>query len=208
MREDRGRAVVATSLGRFVVEATTAGVARVRLPNGHIETAEAPTGDGPAAEVADAAAVQIAEYARGERESFDVMLDWSGIGDEHRRVLDTLVAIAPFGQTVTYGALGARAGIDDPREIGVHMNRNPFPILVPCHRVVAADGLGGYGGGIGLKRRLLELEGALPLSLDLGDLLHQEPGASGASGQMGARSLDPRPPTSPSAPLPEVREDA
>ena len=47
------------------------------------------------------------------------------------------------------------------------MNRNPFPIVVPCHPVIAADGLGGYGGGLALKRRLLELEGALPPALDL-----------------------------------------
>ena len=62
------------------------------------------------------------------------------------------------------------AGIDDPREVGVMMATNPLPLVVPCHRVVASDGLGGYGGGLDLKRRLLELEGVLPQRLDLGDL--------------------------------------
>ncbi len=50
------------------------------------------------------------------------------------------------------------------------MATNPLPLVVPCHRVVAADGLGGYGGGLELKRRLLELEGVLPARFDLGDV--------------------------------------
>ena len=88
----------------------------------------------------------------------------------HRRVLETLCEIAPYGTTVTYGELGARAGVEDPRDVGVLMARNPLPLVVPCHRVVASDGLGGYGGGLELKRRLLELEGVLPPRLDLGDV--------------------------------------
>jgi methylated-DNA-[protein]-cysteine S-methyltransferase len=81
-----------------------------------------------------------------------------------------LCEIAPYGSTVTYGELGRQSGVDDAREIGVHMARNPLPLVVPCHRVVASDGLGGYGGGLELKRRLLELEGFLPQRLDLGDV--------------------------------------
>jgi methylated-DNA-[protein]-cysteine S-methyltransferase len=77
-------------------------------------------------------------------------------------VLEELLAAAPFGRTVTYGELGRRAGESDPRDVGQMMASNPLPLVVPCHRVVAADGLGGYGGGLGLKRRLLELEGVLP----------------------------------------------
>jgi methylated-DNA-[protein]-cysteine S-methyltransferase len=116
------------------------------------------------------AAAQLVEFARGEREEFDVPLDFSDVEPAHRRVLETLCEIAPYGTTVTYGELGARAGVDDPREVGVMMATNPLPLVVPCHRVVASDGLGGYGGGLDLKRRLLELEGVLPQRLDLGDL--------------------------------------
>ena len=58
-------------------------------------------------------------------------------------------------------------GVDDPRDVGVLMARNPIPLVIPCHRVVASDGLGGYGGGLDLKQRLLELEGVLPPRLDL-----------------------------------------
>lgn len=161
-----GRTVVDTPVGTFVVEATAAGVSRIWL-----------TGDGVVAEggregeaITRRAADQLEEYARGERTGFDIPLDWRSIAPEHRTVLETLREIAPYGHTVTYGELGARAGVEDPRDVGVHMNRNPLPIVIPCHRVVASDGLGGYGGGLALKRRLLELEGALPASLDLGDV--------------------------------------
>lgn len=106
--------------------------------------------------------MQLEEYVAGERREFDVDLDWSGIDARHRNVLEALVAAAPFGHTVTYGELAQCAGEDDPREIGTMMARNPLPLVVPCHRVVAADGLGGYGGGLELKRRLLELEHVLP----------------------------------------------
>lgn len=160
--------VVDTPLGTFGVEATPAGISRVRLPGDRSTAVE--NGDGEAAAIAERAFTQLAEYARGERQEFDLALDWAGVESDHRKVLETLCAAAPYGSTVTYGELAAQAGIGDAREIGVHMSRNPFPVVVPCHRVVAADGLGGYGGGLELKRRLLELEGALPPSLDLGDV--------------------------------------
>jgi len=158
---------VDTAIGPVGVEASEAGVRRVRLPGeGELER----RGDGVAAESAAVAAAQLAEFARGEREAFDVPLDFSDVEPAHRRVLETLCEIAPYGTTVTYGELGARAGVDDPREVGIMMATNPLPLVVPCHRVVASDGLGGYGGGLDLKRRLLELEGVLPQRLDLGDL--------------------------------------
>jgi methylated-DNA-[protein]-cysteine S-methyltransferase len=156
---------IETPIGIFGVDASEAGLHRVRLPGEHeVET----SGDGPAAGNAAAAASQLAEYVRGEREGFEVALDWSGVEPAHRRVLETLREIAPYGTTVTYGELGARAGGVDPRDVGVMMATNPLPLVVPCHRVVASDGLGGYGGGLELKRRLLELEGVLPQRLDLG----------------------------------------
>jgi methylated-DNA-[protein]-cysteine S-methyltransferase len=158
---------VESPLGAIGVEASESGVRRVRLPgNGELE----PRGGGAAELHVTAAAQQLAEYARGERESFELDLDWSGVEPTHRRVLETLREIAPYGVTVTYGELGRQAGVDDPREVGVMMATNPLPLVVPCHRVLASDGLGGFGGGLELKRRLLELEGALPPRLDLGDV--------------------------------------
>ena len=128
------------------------------------------SGNGQAAALAVAVVGQLYEYLHGEREQFEITLDWSGVTTEHRRVLETLCEIAPFGTTVTYGELGRRAEAEDPRDVGVMMSRNPIPLVVPCHRVVASDGLGGYGGGLELKKRLLELEGVLPPRLDLGDV--------------------------------------
>jgi methylated-DNA-[protein]-cysteine S-methyltransferase len=154
-------------VGEVGVEATADGLRRVQLP-GERSLADDLPGTGTAAVHAADAAEQIAEYLAGGREVFDVVLDWDGVEATHRRVLETLCEIAPYGTTVTYGELGTRAGVDDPREVGVHMARNPLPLVVPCHRVVASDGLGGYGGGLELKRRLLELEGVLPPRLDLG----------------------------------------
>ena len=126
--------------------------------------------DGRAVENVSTAAAQVAEYARGERERFEITLDWTGVEPMHRRVLETLRDLAPYGTIVTYGELGRRAGVEDPRDVGVFMARNPLPLVIPCHRVVASDGLGGFGGGLELKTQLLELEGVLPPRLDLGDV--------------------------------------
>jgi methylated-DNA-[protein]-cysteine S-methyltransferase len=158
---------VETAIGTIGIEATNAGLRRVRLPGDDVPGPRAGDGEHAAANAA-VAAEQLAEYASGEREHFELELDWVGVDAAHRRVLETLREIAPFGKTVTYGELGRWAGVDDPREIGVLMARNPLPLVVPCHRVVAADGLGGFGGGLDLKRRLLELEGVLAPQLDLG----------------------------------------
>ena len=158
---------VETELGTVGVETTDDGVRRVHLPGSpDLE----PSGEGVAAERAAAAAAQLAEFARGARSVFDMELDWTSVDAVHRCVLETLRELAPYGATVTYGELGRRAGVEDPRDVGVMMARNPLPLVVPCHRVVASDGLGGYGGGLELKRRLLELEGVLPARLDLGDV--------------------------------------
>jgi methylated-DNA-[protein]-cysteine S-methyltransferase len=159
--------VVSTPIGMVGVEATETGVRRVHLPTGREGRSDL-VGSGEAVAKAATAATQLEEYAEGERQDFDLAFDWARVDETHRHVLETLCEIAPYGRTVTYGELGRRAGVDDPREVGVMMATNPLPLVVPCHRVVASDGLGGYGGGLDLKRRLLELEGVLPARLDLG----------------------------------------
>ena len=153
-------ATVDTAIGTLGVVASGDGLRRVLLPGRAEPVTDGERGE--AAARAREAASQLREYASGERRGFEVELDWSGVDARHRRVLEALVQAAPFGRTVTYGELGRLAGEDDPREIGIMMARNPLPLVVPCHRVVAADGLGGFGGGLDLKRRLLELEGILP----------------------------------------------
>ena len=122
----------------------------------------------------DEACRQLGEYFAGQRRSFDLPVDWSGMSASQRQVLPVLLASAAYGETVTYGALARRAGLPDggkvpaARVTGQIMGSNPCPIIVPCHRVVAGDGLGGYSGGAGIeiKRWLLIFEGALPPTLD------------------------------------------
>jgi O-6-methylguanine DNA methyltransferase len=102
----------------------------------------------------------MAEYLAGERRSFDIPLDYPG-SDFQRRVRDGLRRI-PYGETRAYAELARE--LDAPaaaRAVGRANGLNRIAILVPCHRVVAADGgLGGYGGGLWRKLRLLETEGA------------------------------------------------
>jgi methylated-DNA-[protein]-cysteine S-methyltransferase len=117
---------------------------------------------------------QLGEYFAGQRRSFDLPVDWSGMSAPQRQVLPVLLASAGYGETVTYGALARAAGLAEggkvpaARVTGQIMGSNPCPIVVPCHRVVAGDGLGGYSGGAGIeiKRWLLIFEGALPPTLD------------------------------------------
>ncbi len=100
----------------------------------------------------------------GGDELSSIPLDLSGLGSFYRRVYELARAI-PAGETVTYGELAARAGEPGAaRAVGQAMARNPFPLIVPCHRVMAAHGgAGGFSarGGVATKFRLLRIEGAL-----------------------------------------------
>ncbi len=112
---------------------------------------------------------QLREYLAGERRVFDMPLDWRLTAGSQRRVLESLFATVPFGATVTYGELAARSGLGHAhsaaRGVGSIMGSNPLPVVVPCHRVLAADGLGGFGGGRPTKEWLLAFEGVLTPSL-------------------------------------------
>jgi methylated-DNA-[protein]-cysteine S-methyltransferase len=108
-----------------------------------------------------ALAERIAAHFRCERDSFDdVELDLDGYTAFQLAVVDTLRHV-PWGEVVTYGELAALAGHPNAqRAAGSVCAHNRFPLVVPCHRVVAADGIGRYGAsGVEFKRRLLELEG-------------------------------------------------
>jgi len=113
---------------------------------------------------------QVREYLAGKRRQFDLPLDLRFMTDFQRRVLTTVAGV-PAGQVTTYGDLARR--IERPkgaRAVGQALGSNPIPIVLPCHRVLAADGgLGGYSGrgGIKTKRYLLTLEG---VDLDAGQL--------------------------------------
>jgi methylated-DNA-[protein]-cysteine S-methyltransferase len=111
-----------------------------------------------ASEPFEAAREQLGQYFAGEREEFDLPLRAAG-SPFQRRVWSALKEI-PYATTTSYGELARR--IDppgDPRAVGSANGRNPISIIVPCHRVIGADGtLTGYGGGLERKRFLLELE--------------------------------------------------
>ena len=103
---------------------------------------------------------RLLRYFAGSRETFaDVELDLSWCTPFQRRVVDALRTI-PYGETATYGEVAALAGHPNAqRAAGSVCAANRFALVVPCHRAVAADGLGSYGSlGVGYKRRLLELE--------------------------------------------------
>ena len=158
-------------VGEMSVACSAAGLAQVRFgpPPAQVRAVTAATGG-----QLERACGQLGEYFAGRRRSFDLPVDWSGMSAPQRQVLPVLLASAAYGETVTYGALARRAGLADggkvpaARVTGQIMGSNPCPIIVPCHRVVAGDGLGGYSGGAGIeiKRWLLIFEGALPPTLD------------------------------------------
>ena len=109
--------------------------------------------------VLEAVAAALDEYFAGRLTEFDVALSIPGGSDFERAVWQELTRI-PYGEMHTYGQVAAAVGDPDAaRAVGVACNRNPIPIVVPCHRVVGADGkLVGFGGGLWRKKHLLELE--------------------------------------------------
>jgi methylated-DNA-[protein]-cysteine S-methyltransferase len=111
---------------------------------------------------------QAKRYFAGERIDFSpIALDLSAV-DPARRAIYAALREVPFGETVTYGELAKRAGASQPQaaqDVGVAMARNPVPLIIPCHRVLAAGGkIGGFSapGGAETKQRMLALEGVFP----------------------------------------------
>jgi methylated-DNA-[protein]-cysteine S-methyltransferase len=111
---------------------------------------------------------ELDEYFEGRRRDFDLPLDLRGREGFSRLILDRLAEV-PYGEVTTYKNLAVEAG--NPRAaraVGTIMNRNPIPIVLPCHRVLGSNGsLVGYGGGLDRKRQLLDLEAGTP-RLDIG----------------------------------------
>lgn len=152
-------------IGALRVASTAAGLAYLELPRA--------SGSGlsgwlcrfaPGAEVREAyapqraAIAQLLEYLEGKRERFEIPLDLRGT-DFQRKVYQAVAAI-PYGETRSYSGIARQ--IRRPRAlraVGAANGANPVPLVVPCHRVIASDGkLGGYGGGLRLKARLLAME--------------------------------------------------
>jgi len=142
-----------TPIGRLILEADGDVLIGLRLPNApshglrHDETP-----------ILKEAAMQLQEYFAGERTDFDLRMELDGTPFQ-REVWAELSRI-PYGETISYGELARRVGRPKgPRAVGQANGRNPIAIIVPCHRVLAGNGVGGYGGGLAVKRALLALEG-------------------------------------------------
>jgi methylated-DNA-[protein]-cysteine S-methyltransferase len=185
-------AMLSTPVGEVSVGCSPAGVASVRYgppraARAHGAASQAEDADPAARALAGVAGRELTEYFCGERKVFDVAVDWTAVTGLQRKVLTVLADSVSYGHTISYGALARAAGLtdadpaaaktDEPgkppaglaaRTVGTIMGQNPVPVIVPCHRVVASDGLGGYSGGAGIevKRWLLILERSLPPTLD------------------------------------------
>lgn len=119
----------------------------------------------PAAELFARTAEQLDAYAAGDLREFDLPVEL--VGSPGRVALWEQLRLVPFGETVTYGELAKALGSPGMAQaVGQGVGRNPVSIIVPCHRVIGADGsLTGYAGGLPRKRQLLELEGVLQREL-------------------------------------------
>ncbi|MGY1459239.1 MULTISPECIES: methylated-DNA--[protein]-cysteine S-methyltransferase [unclassified Luteimonas] len=150
-----------TPIGVLTLAADDIGLCRIDFP----PPRPPPAGDGwleGSNEVLVETRRQLEEYFAGKRRDFDLPLSPRGT-DFQRNVWTTLAAI-PYGRTWSYRDLAQRIGKPSAmRAVGAANGRNPLPIVLPCHRVIGADGsLTGFGGGLPTKAFLLRLEGSLP----------------------------------------------
>lgn len=163
-------AQVDSPIGSLRLARTSAGLAYLELPNASgrgmrgwlrrcLPEARCVEGFAPNRQ----AARQVIEYLEGKRTTFDLELDPRGT-DFQLRVWEALREI-PFGETRSYAEVAARVGAPRAvRAVGTANGANPLSLVIPCHRVIASGGkLGGYGGGLELKARLLAMERAGPL---------------------------------------------
>jgi methylated-DNA-[protein]-cysteine S-methyltransferase len=166
---DVGYDVLESPVGSLLVAASERGLVRISFADVHApeSTLEALARTvGPrvlrAAGSVTAAVRELGEYFAGRRDAFGLAVDLRGLPPFSLAVLGELARV-PYGSTATYGELADRAGRPGAaRAVGTVMNRNPVPIVLPCHRIVGASGsLVGYAGGLERKVELLRLEGAL-----------------------------------------------
>jgi methylated-DNA-[protein]-cysteine S-methyltransferase len=149
---------VETPIGTLGLVASDRGLTGVRWSAAGLDHDRSP--------LLDEAAAQLVAYFAGARTVFELPLDL--YGSEFQRRCWLALATIPYGTTVSYGEQARRLGLgpDAARAVGSANGQNPLPVILPCHRVIGVDGsLTGFGGGLDLKRFLLEHEGAL-LALD------------------------------------------
>ena len=140
-------AVIDTPVGRLAVTATRAGVREILYTDLPVSAGD---------ETSAAAAAQLAEFFAGERKAFDLDIDWELVTTPFARQVLAHVHAIPAGQTRTYAQVAAAIGRPGAtRAVGSALRRNPIVIVVPCHRVVRADGIGRYAGAADGRKALL-----------------------------------------------------
>ena len=155
MRGRRQWVVVESSFGAFAIGGDDVAVTDVLLPHQVVGILPAATTSDPVR----SGAAQLSEYFAGTRETFDVPL--RSEGTEFQEAVWAALDHIPYGETRSYLWIADTIGRPrSARPAGQALGANPIPLLRPCHRVTATDGLGGYGGGTELKRSLLALENA------------------------------------------------
>jgi O-6-methylguanine DNA methyltransferase len=151
--------------GTVRIAASARGICAIALPDWH--DPELWLGHWPGCQVVEGGAAiitrafdQLGAYAGGSRKRFTVPLDLGALPEFTLRVLRTLYSLG-YASLTSYGELAAAAGSPRAaRAVGQAVGRNPLPVIIPCHRVIASDGsLGGFGLGLEAKRRLLAIEG-------------------------------------------------
>ena len=153
----RNELVMDTPVGKLRLVASNKGLTAIDVKATYSKLATKP--DGRAQEILAEARKQLAQYFAGDRKKFDIPLDLRGTQFQVK-AWKTLTRI-PFGETISYGEQAkAMRNSKAFRAVGSANGKNPIPIVVPCHRVIASDGgLGGYSLGLKMKRQLMKLEG-------------------------------------------------
>jgi methylated-DNA-[protein]-cysteine S-methyltransferase len=153
---------LSTPVGRLLLAGDEEGLRRISFQDGFHPVRPAEGWQRAEVPFRDAIA-QLEAYFAGKLRQFDLALAPEGTPFQ-REVWSALITI-PYGETVSYGELARRLGRSNaPRAVGAANGRNPIPIIIPCHRVIGADGsLTGFGGGLAIKRRLLDLEAGAAL---------------------------------------------
>ena len=146
--------IIESPVGLVRITATERGVGSVNF----VENANV-RGDDDGPDVLRRCVSQLREYFEGKRRTFDALPLLLRGTDFQSRVWDETLDV-PYGKTSTYGALAARLDGAAAQAVGQALTRNPICLIVPCHRIVAADGQGGYAGGLWRKEWLLKHEGA------------------------------------------------
>lgn len=158
-----------TAIGPCGIAWTDQGLTRLQLPESdraaterRLRSRSATSGPHVPPPMVEQVIAAIRRYMTGERvDFFATAVDLTGVAPLRRQLYDLLRAVG-WGQTTTYGALARQLGLPDARDVGQAMGRNPVPIIIPCHRVLAAgQRIGGFSapGGTVTKERLLALEG-------------------------------------------------